>query len=412
MAAGLEERAAALLEANTRVARQNGTSYRITVPSPGAYPFQWFWDSCFHAIVWSRFDRARAADELRALLAWQEPNGFVPHVVFWDQSSIRLRSVWHYLESRGIPFVRKPLVSAYVQPPILAQALERIGAPFALEALPAAARFYRYLARERDPDRDGLVSIVAQFESGIDYSPAYSEASGLVRRNPLAIYFHARRGEVRNRLLGFDLERIFRTTDHHHEDVLFNTLYADGLHALARLARAAGDDQLVAWAEAAAARVVESLLDRCWDERAGLFFNLYGRRERRVTRRTIISLLPLLLAELPRDVTAKLVERLVDRRTFWTPFPVASVARDERGFTRNHRVWGIRFIWRGPSSLNTNWLLVNGLRRHGYDEQADDLAARSRELVERGGFNEFFDPVDGTPVGAPDFGWATLAVDL
>ena len=406
---GLEERAAALLEANTRTGEKDGVRYRFTIPAPHAYPFQWFWDSCFHAIVWARFDPVRAADELRALLAWQAENGFLPHVIFWDQSHVRVRPVWHYLESRGIPFLRKPRTSVYVQPPVLAQALERIGPPFALEALPAVARFYRYLARERDPDGDGLISIVAQFESGIDYSPAYGDGT---TPNPFAIYFHARRGEVQNKLLGFDLERIFRTTDNHHEDVLFNVVYADGLRALARLAAVAGDAELASWADGTAARVTDALLERCWDDRAGLFFNLDGRSERRVTRRTIISLLPLLLEDLPNDVAARLVERLVDPRSFWPRYPVASVALDEPTFTRDHRVWGIRFIWRGPASLNTNWFLAAGLRRHGYDAEADDLASRSRELVERGGFNEFFDPFDGRPVGAADFGWATLAVDL
>jgi len=404
----LPARALALLEANTRTGEKGGRTYRFTVPAGDAYPFQWFWDSCFHAIVWSRFDAERAADELRSLLAWQREDGFVPHVVFWDQSRLRVRSVWHYLESRGAPLVRRPRTTEYVQPPVLAQAVERIGSSFASEALPATARFYRYLARERDPNGQGLLSIVAQFESGLDYSPAYGD--GVV--NPLAIYLQSRRGELTNKLVGFDLPRIFATTDHHQQDVLFNTVYADGLHALARLATSAGDDELARWAAETAGRVTTALLERCWDERAGLFFNVVGRGRQRITQRTVISLLPLLLPDLPRDVAALLVERLTDTRTFWTPYPVASVARDEPSFARDSRVWGIRFIWRGPASMNTNWLLVEGLRRHGYDAEADDLGRRSRELVERSGFNEFYDPLDGRPVGAADFGWATLVLDL
>jgi hypothetical protein len=62
--------------------------------------------------------------------------------------------------------------------------------------------------------------------------------------------------------------------------------------------------------------------------------------------------------------------------------------------------------------MNTNWLLVRGLRGHGRGDLADEIASRSRALVERGGFNEFYDPIDGRPVGAADFGWSTLAADL
>jgi len=408
----LARRARALLDANTRTGVKDGRTYRFSIPAAGAYPFQWFWDSCFHAIVWSRFDRERAADELRGLLAWQRPNGFIPHVVFWNENFVSARKVWHHLESRGIPYLHVPRTTEYVQPPVLARAVERIGGAFADEAYPAVAAFYRYLARERDPDADGLVSIVAQFESGIDYSPVYSEASGVRLRDPVSIYFHARRGEVVNKLLNFDLKRIFARTDHHHEDVLYNSIYADGLRALARLAAARGDGETEAWALRTAERVTHALVERCWDDECGLFFNLVGRNETRMTRPTIISLMPLLLPDLPTEVVTRLVEALTDEERFWTPWPVASVARNHDTFLRDSHIWGVRFIWRGPCSMNTNWFLVEALRRHGCDGVADELAARSRELVGRGGFNEFFDPIDGHPVGAENFGWATLAVDL
>jgi hypothetical protein len=43
---------------------------------------------------------------------------------------------------------------------------------------------------------------------------------------------------------------------------------------------------------------------------------------------------------------------------------------------------------------------------------ADELGARSRDLVERSGFNEFYDPISGAAVGEPRLGWATLAAVL
>src|SRR6185312_14891018 len=191
---------------------------------------------------------------------------------------------------------------------------------------------------------------------------------------------------------------------------LVNSVYADGLRALARLAGRVGEAELERWAESAAARVLAALLDRCYDERRGLFFNLDGPRERRADRvETIISLAPLLLADLPPGVATRLVEHLTEPSEFWAPFPVPSVALDERAFSSRSFVDGSRRIWRGPCSLSTNWLLWLGLRRHGHPELADELAGRGRELVERGGFNEFYDPLGGEAVGEPQFGWATLA---
>ena len=408
----LEDRAHALLEANTRTGTKDGRTYRFSIPAVGSYPFQWFWDSCFHAIVWAHFDRERAADELRSLLAWQRPNGFIPHVIFWNPRFISMRKVWHHLESRGWPYLHLPRTTEYVQPPVLAQAVERIGGDFADEAYPAVTAFYRYLARERDPDADGLVSIVTQFESGLDYSPAYGEADRVRLRHPATIFLHSRRGEVVNKLLRFDLERVFALTNHHQEDVLFNTIYADGLRALARLAKDRDDHETASWAIARAERVTAALLERCWDAGRGLFFNLVGRGERRLTRPTIISLLPLLLPDLPPAFADRLVEHLADEGSFWTPWPVASVPRNEPTFLRDSHLRGVRLIWRGPCSMNTNWFLAQGLRRHGRDDLADELGGRSRRLAEQHGFNEFFDPLDGRPVGADDFGWATLAIEF
>jgi hypothetical protein len=128
--------------------------------------------------------------------------------------------------------------------------------------------------------------------------------------------------------------------------------------------------------------------------------------------KTIHGLMPLVLPDLPPPIAVRLVEHLDDPDTFGAPYPVPSVALDEPTFLRDHRLRGFRFIWRGPLSLNTNWFLVHGLRGHGFDDVAGRIADRSREAVGRSGFNEFYDPLDGSPVGAERFGWTTLVADM
>src|SRR5262245_65492259 len=87
----MSEREAVLAETE-RVLRQNWvvgqrdeTPFSYTEPSPGRYPWQWYWDSCFASIVWRRFDPARARAELESLLAAQRPDGFIGHTIFWPQ---------------------------------------------------------------------------------------------------------------------------------------------------------------------------------------------------------------------------------------------------------------------------------------------------------------------------------------
>src|SRR5512140_1581324 len=77
----------ALYERNRQrgVAPWCGLEYDFVCPSMGTYPFQWFWDSCFHTVVLSHFDVERARTEIRSLLANAQPDGFVAHVTFWQR---------------------------------------------------------------------------------------------------------------------------------------------------------------------------------------------------------------------------------------------------------------------------------------------------------------------------------------
>src|SRR3954470_8803532 len=58
--------------------------YYYVQPSPKKYPFQWFWDTCFHVFMFCALqDYELAKRDLRSLFAMQEENGFVGHMIFW-----------------------------------------------------------------------------------------------------------------------------------------------------------------------------------------------------------------------------------------------------------------------------------------------------------------------------------------
>ncbi|MDP2593989.1 MAG: hypothetical protein Q8P36_01470, partial [bacterium] len=77
----LEERALALLRANRRTTR----GHQYTLPSPTSYPYQWLWDSCFHAIVLARLEPDAAKKELESLVSRQFENGMIPHIIYWEK---------------------------------------------------------------------------------------------------------------------------------------------------------------------------------------------------------------------------------------------------------------------------------------------------------------------------------------
>ena len=69
----------------TGYSRWASREYKYVSPSRGHYFHQWFWDSCFIAIVLSHFDIGLAKNEIRSLLAAQRQDGFIPHIIYWGQ---------------------------------------------------------------------------------------------------------------------------------------------------------------------------------------------------------------------------------------------------------------------------------------------------------------------------------------
>jgi hypothetical protein len=382
--------------------RVDGVPYGFTCPATPRYRHQWYWDSCFHAIAWSYFDPARAREELRTLVRAGRLDGFIPHTAFWDRPAY-----WRRAPFYGTHTVFGATATSTIQTPLLALAWERVAAAsrdepaFAREGLPQLRLHYDWLARERDPDGDGLLTIIHPDESGLDDSPQYDEVFGWMR--------HYRPGYFwlieRCRRLGYDAGAIVERYEEHVEDVLVNVFYALSLRALARL-----DDEHGDVYAARAERTEAALLERCYDERRGLFFDLAGRRERRVEVSTWSSLAPLALTALPDEVRRRLVEEhLLHPGRYQVACGIPSVSREEPTFKPGFTFWQ---CWRGPSWVNTAWLLVPPLRELGYVEQADRIVDSLLGAIDRHGFREYYNPLTGHGLAARGFGFATLIVDL
>lgn len=409
----IRQAAARLLRSNLRqgVSSFDRQPYSFSVPSPGTYPYQWFWDSCFHAIVWARIDIDQAKRELLTLLRAQDRHGRIPHRISWDRRL--LYPYRFYLHSRS---VLQPARSQLVQPPVLAVALEKVfeasaDRAFLEQTLPPAQRFYDWLARRRDPDGDGLVSIIHPYESGLDHRPAYDAVFGLRDPPPAAAVLAVRALDVWNRLLNYNLSLIFRLDRFCVEDVAYNCIYAQGLAALARLWAEIGDKAKAVAARRHARRVEAAILSKCRHD-DGLYYDLYSRAERKALVKTVTCLFPLMLDSITKAAAKRLVDHLRDESEFWLPYPLPTVAAGEPSFSPTFKSPLRSGLWRGPTWVATNWFVAGGLRKHGFDDEAGAIVQRTRELIEKGGFREFYNPYTGRPYGAHSFGWSTLIVDL
>jgi hypothetical protein len=280
-------------------------------------------------------------------------------------------------------------MTSTIQPPLLALAWRlAVGDP-AQE--PAIVRHQRWLEQDRDLDGDGLLWVLQPDETGLDASPEFDPIWG-VRAQGLPLFPLLVR---RNRRLRFDIRAVRDAGG----PIVCATI-TNVLHGLSRLAL--GEPS-----------ITPALVDRLWDERQGVFRNEVLPAISGPVPLTWAALSPLALPDLPQQIGRRLVEeQLLRGDRFWLPVPAPSVSAREPSFSRRERFHGLRRYWRGPTWVNSAWLLWTGLVRLGYREQADTLAERLLATVAREGLREYYDPFTGAGMGATRFAWSALALDL
>jgi glycogen debranching enzyme len=119
-----------------------------------------------------------------------------------------------------------------------------------------------------------------------------------------------------------------------------------------------------------------------------------------------IGLLPLYAGTIPKQKAERLVELLNSRKWFKTVYPIPSVPVNSPDFDPFK-------YWQGPSWVNTNWLIIEGLKNYGFKDEAEDLKQKTLKMVEVSGLSEYFNPLTGEPAGAANFSWtAALIIDF
>jgi hypothetical protein len=356
--------------------------YGYTRPSPTRYPWQWYWDSCFAAIVWRRFDRERSRSELESLLRASRDDGFIGHVTFWDHPISLKRRLYYNVDSRSSP------MTSTIQPPLLAWAWRiAVGDP---AAEPRIARHHEWLVANRDLEGDGLLWLIQPDESGLDSSPKYDPVWGWRS--------HARWGfpllVARSRRLGWDARRIRAEGNPVLCEVMTNVLWG-----LSRLA--IGEPS-----------ITPALVDRLWDPESGLFLDEAQPGGGRPLVDTWAGLAPLALPDLPEEIGHRLVERILDPDRYWLRHPPPSVSAAEPSFEPNRGPgWKLRY-WRGPTWINAAWMLWIGMLRLGYEAEAREMVTRLVPMIEREGLREYYDPLTGEGLGAREFAWTSLIAEM
>jgi len=332
------------------------TTREAMTPSKIHYVGVWQWDAYFHALAYRHLDPKLAKDQIRILLDHQREDGMIPDAVHDEGVVTRLAH---------------PIEGDVTKPPLIAWAVWKVcetdgDREFLDEVYEPIVRWNNWWFEKNDVDRNGLCEYQHPYSSGLDDSPLWDD--GVPVESP-------------------DL----------------NTYLCLQQEALAKIAAAIGETaDAERWAQRADA-LARRMIEKMWDETAGLFWAKRPPSGLPVNVRTPFNLFPLLTGRMPPQVAARLVAHLTDERQFWTRYPVPTVARDDPKYSPQQ-------MWRGPTWVNVNYLLVEGLERAGYPELARELRRRSLEMMlGEDDIFEYYHPETGrsSPKAASIFGWSS-----
>lgn len=430
-----------LLENATEVLRQNDKG-SYTVPAPDLYPHQWLWDSCFIAIGLRHLDIERAQKEILSLLRGQWANGMLPNMILSPTGRLFSHSsIWRSWLNPNAP--ADIPTSGITQPPMLAEAVVRVGQKLTLperrrwykQVYPALLSYHQWLYKDRDPHNEGLVLLVHPWETGLDNTPPWMHeimdhqmplwisaiktlrlewlinlfrrdaqlvpAHQRLRALDAAVFFSVQRRLRRKR---YDIRRILKRSLFAIEDVNFNAIFIRANQHLQDIAKTINKELPESLLESM--QKTEAAFADLWDPYSGQYYSREFVTHRLLKDSTLGTLMPLYAGCINKDRAKQLVKLLEDEKQFGTTYPVPSASVSSEWFKPEG-------YWQGPTWVNTNWLIIDGLRRYGFDDHADALTESTLEMVSRSGCYEYFNPLDGSPAGAANFSWtAALTIDL
>lgn len=421
---------------------QNNDQGLFTMPAKDLYPHQWLWDSCFIAIGLRHIKIDRAKQEIISLLRGQWHNGMLPNIIFQDDKIYK--SSHEQWRSWLNPYAPNDVFTSGIsQPPMLAEAVIKIGDKMAWPErrswyrliYPKLLAYHEWLYAERDPHHEGLTLQIHPWEIGLDNTPPWmaelhehlmplwirgleklklANVISLFRNDvkyvpadqrtdmseALAMYDT----QLRLRRKAYDINKILDHSLFTIEDLNFNCILIRANQHLRQIARSLKEqlpeelDKIMHQSEKA--------LEELWDPYSSQYYSRDFVTHRLLKTSSIATLLPLYSNSITKERANKLVGLLENEHIFGTPYPVPSVPPSSFWFNAKR-------YWQGPSWINMNWLVIEGLKNYGFTNHAEALSETSLAMVKKSGFYEYFNPFNGEGYGAADFSWsAALTIDL
>lgn len=310
---------------------QGKIKYTWTTPDRFPHRDMWFWDSAFHSLGDKYISSTLAEDAIKSVLSTQRKDGFIAFQMNPE---------------------KKRISEEYTQPPLLAWASYSLyqmskNEKFLDYTYPKLKKNLLWFHQNRDNAKGRLLAwkiqpspICKGGETGMDNSPRFDQL------NP------------KEAMAAIDL----------------NCFAISEMEYLEKMAQELGKKKdVVFWQRETKIRkdLVNSLL---WDEKDHFYYDL--KEDGKLNRiKTVASFLPLFAGIADKSQAEYLIKHLKNPEEFWTDFPIPSVSKDEASYCKD--------MWRGPTWINYNFLIIEGLKRYGYYDIAACITRKTLKEMAR-----------------------------
>lgn len=385
----------------------------FTVPSSTLYPYQWNWDSGFIALGLAHSRPEMAKDELNKLFEAQWDNGMIPQIAFWNEAEGYFPGPEEWETGNEIV-----PTSGITQPPVLAHAARETAESlkdeeFLEHAVDKVEKYLKWWVQYRSTE-SGLVYVRHPWETGMDDSPAWItpmeniqpgeqeyERKDLQREDSAderpedwdydRYVYLVREAKSAN----WNEKELREKSSFLVADVLTNCIFVRACKELSKMMQMKGREREADKWLKTAQKTSETIEDELWSTELNNYVSKNLLTEKKLLENSAAGFVSF-YADIPSDKRKEALLENLEENFFSKNYAVPSYVGDSYDSGR---------YWRGPVWINLNWLIWEGLIGAGESDYARRIEKDSKELIEKHGYREYFDPEDGTPHGSERFSW-------
>ncbi len=345
--------------------------YRAITPSmtekpnkPGRFYFGgiWNWDSAFHMVGVSRFDKKLAQEQMEAFFLFQKENGLLPDVIF-------------------LPEYGNKIMDQYGKPPVWAWALEQLDRrqpddEFLKKMYPKLVANESFWRTERYHAEDGLFfystseqgekrDLYIRWESGLDDSVRFD-------------------GENIEFLYPIDL------------NCFMVSFYKSMSYLAMRVDKTEDADK---W-DKREKELAQNIVSTLWSEADRCFFDWNFKDKDFVRVITPAIYMPLWVGIATQEQAAEMKKYATDPQKLYPCMP--TVAFD-------HPQMNPMGYWRGSVWMNVAYFAIKGLYDYGYRNTAMEIRNTLLDWIDRDEtVHENYNPITGEGKCSPEFSWSCV----